>query len=676
MKTDLRHYVLLITLCITGTLAYAQADSVMQGVTLGDVEIKVTRHTLKLKSQANGHSVLDMRILESLPQILGHADPIHYSQTLPEIQTNGEYRGGINIQGCESSHNLVSIGSIPVYNPSHLLEFFSTFNASHYDKCNIDRFSDAKSENRLGGELSMELPYYEGDTLSAEFSVGMISSQGTVRLPLGRKTFCKASFRATYINLLYGRWLNDEDTDIDYSFYDMNLTLSHVFNEKNSVVIDYYGGQDNGAFTSGSYTAKMLAKWGNHLAGVHHNYNNGKGLLASNNLYLTSYRNLFQFNMQDAEFVLPSSILDFGLKHQAVLDNLKWGGDFTYHHIRPQSLQSKGTIVTDDAAGHVSNTVEMSAYVTYKQPLSKSAHLEAGVRGSLYGSKATKYFVNADPSLTFNYNDKHVEVFAGYALKHQYLFQTGFSDAGLPTEFWLPSDKDFTPQYSHSFNAGASVSLFSKRYKVAANLFFKKLYSQIEYVGSIFDFVNSKYELRDHLQQGKGQNYGFSVMLNKCSSRLTGWVAYTYTHARREFNSGKLTGSYPANHERPHELNAVVTYNLGKHWNFGSTFVYASGTPFTAADYFALINGNIISHFRQHNSNRLRPYYRWDVSASYKWKPKFAKENGFNLSIYNMTGHDNEMFYYMSIDKDWSYSYKAKSFIVDILPSISYFCKF
>ncbi len=664
-----------VTLCFTETFVHAQVDSVRQSVTLGCVEVKGTRYSSKAKMYADGKTVLDMQLLENLPKTLGYADPIHYSQMLPEIQTNGEYRAGINIQGCESSHNMVSIGSVPVYNPSHLLGFFSTFNASHYDRCTISRFANPKSANRLGGGLSMEVQSNHEDTISGVVSVGMISSEGTIRMPLGKKTSCKASFRRSYINLLCDRWMKNDNFGLGYSFYDMNLTLSHGFNKHHSLVMDYYGGNDNATFKIGSYTTRMNAKWGNQALGLHHTCDH-KDVHIINSLYLTSYRNRFRLNMQELDIRLPSSILDAGIKHQATLNNLSWGADVIYHHIEPQSLQASGTFLPEQKSKHVSHTVENSAYVAYKYPFVEPFYLETGLRGNVYGSDETRFFASADPSITLTYNDYSLEVFAGYALKHQFLFQTGFSDVGLPTEFWLTSDKDFRPQYAHSFNTGISAYLLSRQYKASVNLFYKQLHHQMEYFGSILDLVNSEYKLKEHLFQGAGENYGFSFSLNKCSGNLTGWMSYTYTHAMRKFNIGNVVGTYPATHERPHELNAVLSYNIGTHWSVGSCVVAASGTPFTAVDYLALINGNVISHFKEHNSTRLRPYFRWDLSVNYKWKARFARENGINLSIYNLTGRDNELFYSVHVSSDGAISYRPKSFIVEVLPSISYFCKF
>ena len=50
-----------------------------------------------------------------------------------------EYDAGLHIQGCDNSHNLISIEGVPVYNASHLLGFFSTFNPSHFSRMSITK---------------------------------------------------------------------------------------------------------------------------------------------------------------------------------------------------------------------------------------------------------------------------------------------------------------------------------------------------------------------------------------------------------------------------------------------------------------------------------------------------------------------------------------------------------
>ena len=662
-----------VTLCFTAAGAFAQQDSVMQSVTLDSVQIKGSRYTSSLKSRADGRLSIDLKWLGSLPQILGNADPMHYSQLLPEIQTNGELRGGVNIQGSDNSHNLVSIGGVPIYNVCHLLGFFSTFNAPHFDTFSLSRMGDATSANRIGGELTMMQSRTLPKKLSGEFSTGLISSQGTMRWPLAKNTLITTSFRTSYVNQLYGHWLKIEDMDMAYSFSDFNVTLQHRVNDYHQLMADYYGGFDKGSFSDQSYAVKMKADWGNQMAAMHHLYHKSD-LQLQNTFYLTYYKNRFGLRMEDVSYLLPSSILDLGLKHQADCKQLSWGADLIYHFIKPQSMQSAGTITSDQKDEPCVRTAELSLFASYQYPVTDELQVECGLRGTLFGSASSGYQKAIDPSVRLTYRMNEVELSAGYAMKHQYLFQTGFSDAGLPTEFWLSADKRFPAQYAHTVNVGSSFYLFSRRYKVETNLFYKQLYHQMEYLGSVFDFVNSRYDLTSHLLQGKGHNYGFSVIMNKCTGQLSGWVSYTYTHANRTFQN--RSNSFSPSHERPHELNAVATYSLGRHWDFGGTFVYASGTPFTPVDYLTVINGQIISHYGPYNAARLKPYLRLDLSVNYKWKCRFAKECGINASVYNVTSRGNELFYYLSFDQDGSFTYRPSSFFINLLPSISFFCKF
>ena len=106
---------------------------------------------------------------------------------------------------------------MPVYNASHLLGMFSVFNASHYSTMNVAKTPvGASSAARIGGTLSFD-PFYEApSSTTGEASVGLVSSQATVRSRLGRNTHATFSLRASYINLLYGHWLRADDNDINY----------------------------------------------------------------------------------------------------------------------------------------------------------------------------------------------------------------------------------------------------------------------------------------------------------------------------------------------------------------------------------------------------------------------------------------------------------------------------
>lgn len=664
-------------LCAFSFSAIAQEEEKAWSLSLDSITVRGFHYTSSVKTQRDGSIRWDMQMMDDLPKILGNADPLHYTQMLPGIQTNNEYKSGINIRGCENSHNLISIGGAPIYNASHLMGFFSTFNASHYKALSLHKNATLGStSNRLGGELNMELPIDRPDSLGGELALGLISSQATLRTPLGQRTGLTASARLSYMNLFYSRWLKADDQQLLYSFYDANVTLSHRINDRHLLVLDAYSGNDRLEMNESHYLAEMGDHWGNSMAALHWFYDSREDFNMHTMGYVTNYNNKFSLIMNDADFQLLSGIIDIGLKSTANYRRWHYGIESVMHHVEPQSLKADGSFNKSNGHTPTTNSLETSLFVEYRQPIAGNVQAVAGLKGSHYLYDDKKSYTSADPSVALLYDDYMTLLSVSFSTKHQYLFQTGFSNMGLPSEFWLSSSDKRRPQYAYIYSAGASRYLFGRRYRLSLDAYYMQINRQIEYKGSVLDYVNSTYDIERNLIYGKGYNYGYSAMLQKCTGNITGWVSYTFTRARRTFEEENMKGYFPAAHERPHELTFVGSYSLNPHWSFGSTFVYATGTPFTAPRHIAFINTNFLIDYGEHNGSRLKPYARLDFSVNYKWYTRWLKEQGVNLSVYNATAHRNELFYYVSTKGGVQFAYKPVTFAIDVLPSVSYYCKF
>ncbi len=654
----------------------AQEEGTAWSVSLDTVAVLGQRYTSPIKQRADGSIIWDMQKLDDMPKILGNADPLHFTQMLPGVQTNNEFRSGVNIQGCDHSHTQISISGVPIYNVSHLLGFFSVFNGSHYPSMTINKNPmSAAAPNRLGGELVMELPDQVPDSINGEMSLGFISSQGTLRAPLSKKLLLIASLRSSYINMLYSRWLRADEQDVRYSFYDINATMLYNINSSNSMVFDFYHGNDRVAFNNQRDDASMKDSWGNIMSAVHWLFKGRQGIKSKSTLFVTSYHNDLHISIRDIMLNIPSDIIDVGARSSMTWNAFKFGLETIWHHITPLHVKSESekSFINYEPTPSV-DSFEGSMYINYTRSIVKNLTINGGLKATLYYLKnSTRGSV--DPTLSLMYDNNSTQLTACYAIRHQYLFQTSITNMGLPTDFWHSNNAIHQPQYAHELNINASRFLWGHRYKVSAGFFYKKLYHQIEYNGSVLDFYNTGSNVYKHLIHGKGENYGYSVMLNKCSGKLVGWLSYTYTQAKRRFEE-IAKGTYPAFHERPHEINAVATCQLGQHWSVGAVFVYASGTPFTAPAYVGLLNQNIMIAYGSHNGNKLKPYSRLDFSVNYRWKGRIFKENGINLSLYNVMNRSNELFYYVSIKENGTFVYKPAKLLLKILPSLSFFCKF
>lgn len=653
-----------------------QSECVVDTVALGDAEVKAYRDRSGLRHGAGGTLTWDMKMLENLPKIMGNADPVHYMQMMPGVQTSGEYRCGINIQGCDNGHNMVSVGGIPLYNVNHLLGFFSTFNATHYTDMRLERTPSAgASPNRVGGSVDFAPPSAVSDSISGEVSVGIISSQGTLSVPLGRRRnmSLRLSGRASYVNLLYGGWLADGYKRVDYKFHDLNLTWVAKPAKCHTLTANLYYGSDKGGLDEKMYGAFMAARWGNMAAGLRWLYENG-GWKATQHVWVTAYRNSFRLDMQDYRYKMPSGIGSMAYSGEFSRGRWRMGAELAGHRIERQRL-----ILPGDGGGdgnpRARKACEAAVFAEFRQPIVPVLHLNLGLRGSIFGSGG-RTFGAADPSAALVYEKGAVRCDLSYALRHQYLHLTGITDAGLPIEYWMESDGNHPPQHAHSFAANAAFRLLQGRYRADVGVFCKLLHHQMEYNGSILDCMGSNYDPERYLFTGRGRNYGLSLMLTKCAGRLTGWVSYAYTSARRRFYMGGSSRKSPASHERPHELDAVLSYTLSPRWSFGANIVYASGTPFTAPVAIVLLNGCVVTQYGAHNANRLHPYFRTDVSVNYKWRGKGRTEQGMNLSVYNVTFRKNDLFYSVHTYQDGSFAYRPTTFFLRALPSVSYFLHF
>ena len=74
-------------------------------------------------------SKISVKEIQNIPVILGEKDILKTIQLLPGVSPAGEGNAGFYVRGGGVDQNLILLDEAPVYNPSHLLGFFSTFNS-------------------------------------------------------------------------------------------------------------------------------------------------------------------------------------------------------------------------------------------------------------------------------------------------------------------------------------------------------------------------------------------------------------------------------------------------------------------------------------------------------------------------------------------------------------------
>ena len=655
---------------------------------LQTVEIRGKRLRSPLR-EIEGSSIISMSFMDEMPHILGNADPLHYAQLLPGVQTNSEYDAGLHIQGCDNSHNYVSLGGAPVYNAAHLLGFFSIFNAGHFTEMSLQKSPvSASFPNRLGGRVDMLTPTWLAaeDSLSVgavhgELSVGPMSSQGTLRLPVGKRSLLLLSARAAYLNLLYSKWLEVDGDEVKYDFSDYNLSYITQLDDANVLKIEGYWGYDKMKIGQASHGLQGKLKWNNTMAALHwysrskHGENERrKNWQMEQMVYYSRYANRLNLNEYSFQVGMRSFIFDLGYKGNFSWGRWRMGAEVVRHQLLPQDIGITGNLANYQTDAQHQQATEASVYLQYCQPLGENLLMEMGARVS--GYHCQKSFYRVMPHLKFNYDlSPSAKLNLNLGIRNQYLFQTGFSSAGLPTEFWFAADKNHRPQYAYHAALQGEFWFAEKEYRLSVETYYKWLMNQIENNSNMFDILFSSYSFDGSLLHGKGYNYGLNLLLEKRRGKLTGWLSGSLGRAMRKFDGEQYQEWYPAGHERIYELNAVATYRINRRVSLGSTYVLASGTPYTKVNYAYLMSGNLVTEYGPHNGDRVKPYMRLDLSVSYDFATKGKVRSGINFSLYNVTMHGNDLFYRIKV-YDNHVRYNAFKFLMPIMPSINYYCKF
>ena len=652
------------------------------------VEIRGKRLRSQLR-EIEGTSIISMSLMDEMPHILGNADPLHYAQLLPGVQTNSEYDAGLHIQGCDNSHNYVSLGGAPIYNAAHLLGFFSIFNAGHFTEMSLQKSPvSASFPNRLGGRVDMLTPTWLAaeDSLwmggvHGELSVGPMSSQGTLRLPVGKRSLLLLSARAAYLNLLYSKWLEVDGDEVKYDFSDYNLSYITQLDDANVLKIEGYWGYDNMKIGQASYGLQGKLKWDNTMAALHWYSRSKDGLNEGGKdwsmeqmVYYSRYANRLNVGEYSFQVGMRSFIFDLGYKGNFSWGRWRMGAEVVRHQLLPQDIGITGNLANYQTDAHHQLATEASAYLQYCQPLGEKLLMEMGARVS--GYHCQKSFYRVMPHLKFNYDlSPSAKLNLNLGIRNQYLFQTGFSSAGLPTEFWFAANQNHRPQYAYHAALQGEFWFAEKEYRLSVETYYKWLMNQIENNSNMFDILFSSYSFDGSLLHGKGYNYGLNLLLEKRRGKLTGWLSGSLGRAMRKFDGEQYQGWYPAGHERIYELNAVATYRINRRVSLGSTYVLASGTPYTKVNYAYLMSGNLVTEYGPHNGDRVKPYMRLDLSVSYDFATKGSVRSGINFSLYNVTMHGNDLFYRIKV-YDNHVRYNAFKFLMPIMPSINYYCKF
>ncbi len=658
---------------------------------LGGVTIVANRDAID-NVEAIQMSVVDVpiRMVETLPAILGEQDVLKILQLLPGVQAGNEGTTGIFVRGGNIDQNLVRLDDATVYNPNHLFGLFSTFNTN---ALNNVRLVKGGFPANYGGRLSsvVEISMREGSKKSfgGQGGIGLITSQGSFEGPIVKD---KASFiisgRRSYLDLVARPFRKSGDRNT-YHFYDVNGKVNYHIGRKDRMYLSFFRGKDVADYVDASGLGYGI-NFGNSTATYRWNHIFSQKLFANlslmrNNYFLrisTIQSSFFSQNFSgirdltakaDFEYYpIPSHRIDFGA---IAMD----------HNFRSTGFE--GEVIKDlvipafDESNIVPRpTQEYAAYINDRYDISSRVGISTGIRVPYYSSVDTSYF-RVEPRLSIKVEpDNKSSVKASYTVMNQFVHSVPSTTASLPTDIWIPSSRITKPQRSEQVALGYFRNFGDNRYESSVELYYKWMDNQVLFKQGtqLLEYAS----IDDELTFGKGWSYGAEFFTKKNYGKYSGLASYTLSWTKQKFSALNFGNTFPFRYDRRHNLSVSGIYELTNRWTLSSTFIFTSGSAFTlpTGRLYAAQAGNLYSgvfyDYERLNNYRLRPYHRLDISATYHFRPERFKESELVIGFYNIYSRQNPYYVFLDVDLTNGQPIGKQVSLFPILPSVSYSFKF
>lgn len=650
-----------------------------------------------------GMERLTMAETKNIPMLFGERDVLKTIQLLPGIKSAGEGSSGFYVRGGAADQNLIMLDEATVYNASHLLGFFSTFNSDAIKDVTVYK---AGMPSQYGGRLSsvLDIRMNEGNNQEYDVSggIGLISTKLNVEGPIqkGKSSFL-ASGRRTYVDMFLKLSKDSAINKNQLYFYDLNTKLNYQLGKKDRLYLSGYFGRDKLGVGE-----TFALQWGNGTGTVRWNHIFSSKLFSNTSFIYSNYDYKITIRSGSNDFDIFSQIRDVNLKQEfqwyaGSRNTLRFGANAIYHTIRPGEITATSTSYINTSnrqrrysmenAIYASNTFKASdkvnltygARLTGFSVLGKGDYFALDTAGNVIDTfsyksgEIVKTYLNLEPRVALSYVfNPSVSIKASYVRNVQNLHLVSNSTTGSPTDKWVASTNIIKPEVSDQVSLGWYKNLSQNKYELTVEAYYKTMQNQVDYRTGANVFINSD-AIESQLLFGKGRAYGIEWLLRKQTGKLSGWLSYTLSKTERKIDGINNNNWYNARQDRTHDVAIVGSYQLNKKWNFSANWIYYTGhaVTFPAGKY--RVDNQVIFYYTERNGYRMPSYHRLDLGATLQLKKRKKYSSELAFSLYNAYGRENAYTIAFRESKDDPQKTEAvRTALFKYIPSVSYNFKF
>lgn len=656
--------------------------------TLDELTVTGNSARQRIENVRIGAERLELGQLSRLPAFGGENDIIKSISLLPGVRSEGDGGGGFEVRGGSAYQNLVTLDGITLYNPSHVMGIFSTFNGDALGSATLFKGPFPSS---FGGATSsvLETTLMPGDMQAyhGSFTVGILAAKLKAEGPILKdKLSFAVTARRSYVDAFLKMVPKYRSTVMN--FYDITAKLRYRPTPSHIVDASFFLSHDNMAISD-----LMGLYWGNLGASINWTVRASEPLSFITSASLTRFEPKMAMAIMDLEQTMWTYIHNYDIS-----EKIHWQAS-EYHSLdlglRSELLQVKSAEWKLNAMTEreIRSLVDNALWIDYNGRFADRLDLAVGLRFNVasalsaphwhrYSSSTgkpnsfdSKTYLCLEPRLNLKYriSDLH-SVKAGVGSASQNLHAIRSTTTSFPFDRYALTSASVKPERALQYAVGYTGMTESGAFDWSAEAYYRDIHNVYDFKDGRNSF--SDIVLEDIILGGKGRSYGLELMLRKNTGRLTGWVAYTLSHTQTRIpgiNDGRW---YDASNDRRHDIALTAIFRINDRWNISGSWIFLSGQRLTAPDVKYEIAGETCYYYSKRNAYKAPPTHRLDLSATYTHKgQRFTYEWAFG--IYNAYCRYNPYVVYFRDNPDSPSGTEAVTqAMYGLVPSISYSLSF
>ncbi len=595
---------------------------------------EVTAESERSTGSANttaGFQRAQAKDLKRIPTLTPGGDLASYLPTLPSIVSSSDQGGQLFVRGGEASQNLVMIDNMLVYQPFHVLGFFSAFPADIINR--VDIYAGGFGA-QYGGRLSSVIDIHsrKGNKQRTAGAISMAPFLSSARIegpidPSGKLSVL-ATGRWSFVEQFGDRLISES---LPFVFGDSFVKFHADIDDNKQISITSLQSYDKGSIGSSfDLNSRDEVSWRNGALGFRY-------LFLPRRLpfiidFSSSVSNFSSKFGDLSDPIRTSEVRSFNTSVNVTqflnLVDVKWG-----FHARTLHVQSKLDGLFQGLALQEEWVTEVGAFIEPDVKIGERLLLTPSLRIQAFPSRNRQFM---EPRFRGVFKEGGHQVSLAAGIYHQELIGINDRrDAANVFTAWSVIPFGDVPEAIHLL--GGYRYRWPKGLEGSVELFYKKLNSLSVPEWTAYPRFTTR------LQPADGNVLGFDLRVEYDSNIFYGSLSYGLTkveyNAQQEtlqlwFNSTEL--SYNPPHDRRHQITALGTAELfgltwKGSWQFGTGFPFNQATGFDGfvlldedVDVFTEAGDRRVIYEEPYGAN-LPAYHRLDLVAEKTFTHKRAR---------------------------------------------------